>query len=515
MPDENNPFLATSSAEFAVPHFFDIADRLVDLYVTYRRRYVMMINGAIFVPKKKDSGPLPLSNSTICKHLHRKLAVGVFAGEYSSKFICFDVDDGNKETVLKIIRLAEQFGVPSEYIYVSSSGGKGYHVEVFFDNLVYTEKLRIFYDWVILEGQLNPTKVEFRPTHTQAIKLPLSRHAKTGNICWFLDWRNDFQPHTYSEYLFEIQQMPADMFNALVDKCGIRKSISGGEESVYEGLTDPNRPKTREMTEQEKALFDGSHIYPDISKQGERHFLARSIAIYNRSSGMTQEESTKALEDWWRKQDKSITSTPDGEAIADIHSLVAWTFSEGFTVPRRRKKLSITKDMMRVVLSQETKTERKLLFLIACFGCVYGRMNMSYERIASYIGCSAIAVKKMIPRLIEEGWIRSVQGRTTTIDGKYVRKPNTYYLNNEAFEKAKNLRASWCFEEPLTYEAIESCEPDESGRMKKFIPELEPEGFTQFYYHIVALTVAQSTIKDLLTSGEIKALRDHKPIQTK
>lgn len=493
---------------FTEPDFFDVADRLVDLYVTYRKRYVMMVNGAIFVPKRKESGPIALTNSIICKHLHKHFSIGVFAGEYSSKFVCFDVDDGSQDTVRQIVGLIEQFGIPREFVYVSSSGGKGYHVEVFFDSIVYTEKLRIFYDWVILHGKLNPVKIEFRPTHSQAIKLPLSKHAKTGNVCWFVN-RDTFEPYTYESYICSIMQFSSGRFNELVDHCGIRKPITGGKDSDYfENLADPNRPKIREFTEQEKMVVDGISAYPNITEPGQRHMLTRFLAIHNRCIGMTMEESEAALIDWWKIQDREITSTPDKEALADIRSLVEWTFSAGFKVPSRKKELKITKDILRVALARDTKTERKLAFLIACFCDVYGRMNMSYDRIAKYLGCSSLAAKKCVSKLVEAGYVRYTPGRSSSKDGKYTRKPNTYWLSTECFARTKDLAVEWCFEEPLIYEAEERSETDEDGRLCTFIPELEPEGFTDFYYLIIRSTVSEKSMKTFLTRGEVEALRN-------
>ncbi len=506
--EEHGLFEPDADPDFVEPPFFDIADKLVDLYITYRQRYVMMINGAIFIPKRKESGPIALSNSTICKHLNKKCAIGVFAGAYSSKFICFDVDDGSQETVRKIIDLSERFGIPRNYVYVSSSGGKGYHVEVFFDNIVYTEKLRIFYDWIILHGKLNPGKVEFRPTHTQAIKLPLSKHVKTGNICWYVN-RDTFEPYAYESYICSIEQFSAEKFNNLVQHCGIRKPFSGGDAlDELESLTDPNRPRMREFTEQEKIIMDNSSAYPDITEPGQRHQLTRYLAVRNRCDGMTMEESEKALSLWWAAQDHTITGTPDEEALADIQSLVAWTFSEGFKLPVKIKKLTITKDMLRASLIQKTKTERKLVFLIACFCSVYGRMNMGYDRMAKYLDCSAVSVKKIIPRLAEAGYIRYVPGRTTRADGKFIRKPNTYWINQDGFIQAKTLDVEWDFDEPLVYEAKESAETDDFGRLRTFIPELEPEGFTDFYYEVLSRTISEKSLISLLTRSEFGGMKN-------
>lgn len=497
---------------YELPEFFAVADRFVDLYVTYRKRYVMMINGAIFVPKQKGGGTIPLSNSIICKHLHKKFAISIFAGAHSSKFVCFDVDDGNRDTVHKIISLAEQFGIPREYVYVSSSGGKGYHVEVFFDNLVYTEKLRVFYDWVVITGKLNRSKVEFRPTANQAIKLPLSRHVKTGNICWYLN-PETFEPYEYDAYVLEIQQFSAETFNSLVSECGLRKPISGDFEDKVCADTDPEKPQTRSMTKEEVEEIFRTSSYPDITQPGQRHALTRAIAIYNRKIGMTQEESERALGNWWAVQDRNITSTSDKEAHDDICSLVAWTFSDNFVIPHRVKKMEITQDMMRLVMSMDTKTGKKLMFLLCCYCSVYGRMNMSYKRMAEYIGCNAVSVRRLVEALVDEGYIRMMCDKPVFVNGQYVRKPNTYYITKEAYEGTKDFEAQFIFEDPIIHEAEERSEPDENGRIRSIVPELEPEGFTDFYYLTIRQTLSKKSQKDLLTRSEYKALRDQERIQ--
>jgi len=509
--DDQELYASERDPDFVEPAFFEVADKFVDLYVSYRQRYVMMINGSIFVPKRKDSGFIRLSNSTICKHLNKRFSIGVFAGAYSSKFICFDVDDGSQETVRKIISLSEQFGIPRSYVYVSSSGGKGYHVEVFFDNIVYTEKLRIYYDWVILHGRLDPSKVEFRPTASQAIKLPLSKHAKTGNICWFVN-PETFEPYAYDSFICSIEQFSADEFNKLVDHCGIRKPLTGGDADYYESLADPDRPKVRDFTPQERFIVEESFAYPDITEAGQRHNLTRYLAVHNRCVGMTAQESEDSLRSWWAAQDHTITATSDEEALADIHDLVEWTFSDGFKIPAKTKKLKITKDILRISLAQKTKTERKLVFLIACFCDVYGRMNMGYDRMAKYLDVASYTLQKVVPKLVEAGYIRYTPGRTTSVDGKFIRKPNTYWINTESFSAVKDLEVEWDFEEPLIYEAKERSDSDESGRLRTYIPELEPDGFNDFYYEIMAQTVSERSLVKLFTRTENKAVRNRQPI---
>lgn len=130
-----------------------ILRRLSELYVTYRQRYILCLpQGKIITPKTKDGNYCRLTDGVIRKHLEHAYAVGIFAGEWGSKFICFDVDDGDRNTVKKIMDVLCALGFPKNRIYVSYSGGKGYHVELFFEGIVSTELLKRLYTHVVTEG---------------------------------------------------------------------------------------------------------------------------------------------------------------------------------------------------------------------------------------------------------------------------------------------------------------------------------------------------------------------------
>ena len=162
--------------------------KMSELYVSYRKRYVLSKpDGPMFVPKNREDVPCVLTDRVLFNHLRRKYAIAIFAGPRASRFICFDVDDGSADTVRAIIHGLTALGFPKDRIHVSLSGGKGYHVEMFFDRLVYTNRLFTLYSMVIRQAHLDPRKVEFRPLPGNAIKLPLSIHGKTGNVCWFVD----------------------------------------------------------------------------------------------------------------------------------------------------------------------------------------------------------------------------------------------------------------------------------------------------------------------------------------
>lgn len=190
-----------------------IVDALYRLYISYQQRYNMILPGGQYFTPRGKNGPTRLTRRVVYKHVCQSAAISIYAGSLTSKFICLDIDDGSKNTVKTAMARMEVFGIPLDMIHVSTSGGKGFHVEVFFDALVSTATLRRFYDWIVETGSLHPEKVEFRPTHKQSIKLPLSVHGKTGRICWYFD-RDTLEPVEDMAYILGIKQFSAKCFLA-------------------------------------------------------------------------------------------------------------------------------------------------------------------------------------------------------------------------------------------------------------------------------------------------------------
>lgn len=185
-------------------------ERMNDIYISNRTKFIIAADGKMFMPKG-DGKPRALNDRYMFNHMIGKFAVAIYAGENASKFMCFDVDDGNPDSVRAIMGYLERCGIDRRFICVSSSGGKGYHVEVFFDRLVSTWMQKRVYAWVIAETGLDRHKIEFRPTSRQAIKLPLCVHHKTGNICWYLD-AETLEPIESQEFVMSIERMSADDF---------------------------------------------------------------------------------------------------------------------------------------------------------------------------------------------------------------------------------------------------------------------------------------------------------------
>ena len=71
-----------------------IIDKIYDLYVLNTNKYLIQKPGGeystITYKKRNTVGARPLLPYIIQQHLNQKKTVGIFAGSYYTKFICFD-----------------------------------------------------------------------------------------------------------------------------------------------------------------------------------------------------------------------------------------------------------------------------------------------------------------------------------------------------------------------------------------------------------------------------------------
>ncbi|WP_311063169.1 TOTE conflict system archaeo-eukaryotic primase domain-containing protein [Staphylococcus epidermidis] len=88
--------------------------------------------------------PNGLCDNDLVSHIKGIKTVGIFSGEVFTKFLCFDVDTGKsnkaqaRNDVLNLrLSLITDFGLSDNNLEVVDSGNKGYHVYLFFDDLIH------------------------------------------------------------------------------------------------------------------------------------------------------------------------------------------------------------------------------------------------------------------------------------------------------------------------------------------------------------------------------------------
>src|SRR5205085_11636417 len=181
-----------------------LVNKFNELFITKRKKYLILKQNGEYIQinENNSTGFKKLNDFHIKRHLQGKETLGVFAGEYNTQFICFDVDFHDpklaKWYTYRVIDSLVNVGVPEKYIHTSTSGNKGYHVDVYFNKMITIDVCKAFFDLVINQGQLYSEhgKVEFRPSN-QGLKLPLGINFKNNNSrtnkCWYVDYNNSLQ----------------------------------------------------------------------------------------------------------------------------------------------------------------------------------------------------------------------------------------------------------------------------------------------------------------------------------
>lgn len=412
----------------------DVVDRLSFLYISSRNKYLISLRkvGLFVVKKKGATGTVPatLTDKAVFGHVNRRYALGVFAGESGSKFICFDVDLKEKDVVQSVINSLVGFGIPRKHIYVSTSGGKGYHVEVFFDTIVNTCSLKRLYRAVIQHTGLNPKKVEFRPTYTQGIKLPLSVHYKTGNIAWYLD--NNFEEIKCLDYIFDIKQYSAEEFYKL----------------DLPTVTTEEYKACRHASNAEIALdsYDGVGMPPPMTEPGTRHNMMVRIAI--KCHAGTAEKCERLLYTWYTQQDPKLIGTDESDIVLDIKEIAAWAQANGLL--SIKTKPCITQEDVLRVLAQKTKLSRKIMFymLVRINDSPWRTKKESIRGIAQFTGASINGVQACVSDMLANGDIhrsdkkRRIYWRGTPTGNHVEVEAHSYYVKEDykPCEKLLNLK---------------------------------------------------------------------------
>lgn len=379
------------------------------LYVSNRQRFVQMTNGKAFIPTHQGKSK-PLSGAILEAHIKGDYAVAVFAEKSGSKFICFDVDDGSQETVRRLQDALEVLGISRDRIYVSISGGKGYHVEVFFSDIVPDKLLRMLYQDVRTGGRVSHEKVEFRPSYGQAVKLPLGTHYKTGETAWFVDGET-LEPIKKHEYIFLLRQVEAELIHDL-----------------YQGVTgmpmdDEDANSSPDVTGSSCGVYEKYCLKP-LEAHGTRHNMMRAIAIRQRSKGVSKQECLAHLLSWVSVQDPGYIHSSREEVRKDAKELVNWAYGKQFA-SYGQKPIALTTYELEAVACVPGLTGRKLLFMILAMRRA-NWCSITRERLGEAIGVCKKTVTKMLRDLQTRGLIQITQRKAIKTPDGFFRPPNIY-----------------------------------------------------------------------------------------
>lgn len=424
----------------------EVIRQINNLFIMTRFQYLIMFQNGIYQTFNINQSDKvkKLNDYTVSRHLNGEATLGIFSGEEFTKFICFDIDtqkdDLAKWAVYKLINGLISVGIPKQYIHVSLSGGKGYHVEIYFDHpirniLSYKLYLLVLNISDLLNFEYG--QVEFRPNGLkQGVKLPLGTNFKTKQRCWYCNI-DDLKPIHNEEYILNIEQIEVSKIYNILDEQDdlyLTDVVSNVESTRNEMENKTNKLNIykQNIDPDETIDYIQDLLFNGLKMPGTRHNSLFKLAKYFHYQGIEREECNDMLIEWMDKQDQSTYTTERDDYIKDIGLIADYIFDNDIQLTIVEKELTITYDEMLPILKLKTKNEKILAYCLLIhskrFANVKGVFYMSYKQMSEASGLSLMTTKRVIPKLNDDKILDIVQSNQSQ-KGTYMKKPNKYKLN--------------------------------------------------------------------------------------
>jgi hypothetical protein len=412
--------------------------KINELYIQTRSKYLVQFpDRYVTFNKKRSERVVVLNDSMLKTHIDGELTYGIFNGGYFNKFITFDVDFNDpghaRWATLKLIDvLIREFNIKRQDIHVSVSGNKGYHVDLFFDKALPVREIRAFYDRVIAAvGELPNGQIEFRPSWTQGVKLPLGVHQKTGNRCWFCD-NETLTPIKSFEYLLDVHPMDS----SIITEADF--GLTYQQASEFEAVVAETNIKVN-VVDQSAALQKARRILEAgrLTESNTRHATTFTLACFYNSQGFEPEEAVEAIMDVLNATPReyfSKDSTPD-HWLAEARRLVTYAYEKDMKLGNADKPVRIYKSEILAVLQCGTFKQKQMLYAMLVTSKRYGQtFYLTTKTAMAMIGTnSRETVQNAIKTLVKKGYIeyrrKGEVDRARSLETGQVRhKPNKYRL---------------------------------------------------------------------------------------
>lgn len=436
----------------------EIISQFNKLFIVGRYKYLIMYpngNYVTFNKHDKNKNHKSLGNWQIKDHLQGKYTIGVFAANYISKFICFDTDVPEKTNAkwatYYLIDTLINIGIPKEYIHISISGNKGYHVDIYFNETIQNNLISDFFNLVISKMDLSKIKgqIELRPTN-QGLKLPLGINFKNKddqtNKCWYVN-PEDLEPIKEYEYILTIKQLDTDiLYNIMLkekDTYILDLPINTKEAEQIEdskGFIDQNyKPlKSYQLGTNEKVNIEYVKQIEEIGiKQvGTRHKYLLTLCRYYKYMGMSRDENINSLVEWINRQNPAFYTTKLEQSYKEIINMVNHAYDNDIPFIVEQKEITITYEEMKEIIKAKSKNEKLLLYALLIHSKRYANKNgiffMSYNQMVTSTGLCEKTVRNNINKLEKHNLISIVERNRKVLgsNGKLLgKRPNKYKLN--------------------------------------------------------------------------------------
>ncbi|ACB84823.1 TOTE conflict system archaeo-eukaryotic primase domain-containing protein [Natranaerobius thermophilus] len=469
-----------------------LIDKIYDLYIYRTDKYLKQNPGKEFMTLTKGkTTKKPLLPFMIKAHLEQNYTIGTFAGKGKNnrtytKFICFDVDlkeDDNlaKWFTYKVAETLREMGI-NEY-YISHSGGKGYHIEVFFEDLIPVKLAYKFYLLVLrftdLYSYSDKGKIEFRPTEKEGVKLPLGLNQKyyqTGGYCGFCSEFERLRMLDEQEeinYFLNIQKIKRKKISKIVKKYKnyFEESNKKIQENKKTGTIENEIEETGEVLEQyqelgiynqtEDEIFSKAMDYyrNGLKRTGTRHNVCLLLAKFLRYNGLEKGEAEQELKNWMKRQDEKTYRTPLEDSLKDIEKIVNWVYENNKSLVPPKKDLSISFDEINTIVTNcPQKNQKLLMYALLVHSKRYategGVFYMTFKQMEETTGLGFRTVFRQINELEELKMIEVVERNGKNFEYDYslqkpISKPNRYRIKMKNENQSEKIELKDNFQDCL------------------------------------------------------------------
>lgn len=412
-----------------------IVEHLGTLFITYRKQYLIQLGkeqGYRYISTKRAK----LTNDVVTSHVNSEKTVGVKLGNQGlTKFLTFDIDiineEDRKETTLKLVqKLNEYYGISMQDIHVWFSGKKGYHVDLYFDDIIPEKMLIPFYNEVLLVLSETAKRIERRPTTGLGVKLPLGVHKETGEVCYYVD--NQTLEKLPLSYFLDIEpQSLTDFKEYILDDISEPVSIQESELPLSSGDYDKKFDGS-EVRESILSVLKTGHLlsagsrndfiyYGSMVLKGEGHELEDTFDIIFEILRNTyvEEKTRKYLDRNWSL-----------ESLAkETMRVVKNTYKRDYRISLKAREVTFYKEELDIIMTIKRKNLRRLMFSLLHHSKKYangdGSFYCTHKKLAE-MGNDSNSGRSMgnIRELEKLGFIRVLSSRVFVSDDRC--QPNYY-----------------------------------------------------------------------------------------
>ncbi|WP_374148931.1 hypothetical protein [Priestia megaterium] len=413
--------------------------RINELYITYRKQYITQNEDGTYKRIKWR----PLNDLALEEHLIMKETVGILSGSKKTRCLVFDVDFKNDlpkaEEVTRdiVFNLEHEFFIGKEQVLVSFSGNKGYHVTIFFNDVIEVKKAKLFYEIVLEKIGCTTNQVERRPLPGIGVKLPLSINKKTGKRCYLVD------PNTLYEIsdnaLFEVEQVDKAQFEANLERFV--------DSQIHTSTLALPKQKDKELKKVvEKTNFDIPVDYEErcinmledncLLYEDSRHVSTLLLLTFLKERDYERDKAVemvqKVIENTFITRRHLIDQdTTKVQALNEVERISVYVYGKGYNFANNLKtSIRIHENEILEVLKPKPIHLKQLAFIMLVHSKKYAKKNgifyMTYKQMAEYGAAkNRTRLLRQLMTLEKEGLMEIVE-RDRKKEGQHINLPNRY-----------------------------------------------------------------------------------------